>query len=84
MHMLTGVNANTTREDAMGSKTFSIPNISCGHCTNAIQEELADVAGVSEVTGDIAARTVTVTWDSPADEAAIRNKLTEINYPAAD
>jgi len=66
----------------MESKTFSVPKISCGHCTHAIQEELSDMAGVTTVTGDVASKTVTVSWDSPADETAIREKLTEINYPA--
>ena len=67
----------------MESKTFSIPNISCGHCTKSIENELTELAGVSSVTGSPEDKTVTVNWDAPATEASIRATLKEINYPAA-
>ncbi|MGD8991791.1 MAG: copper ion binding protein [Desulfobacterales bacterium] len=67
----------------MEKKTFSIPSISCGHCVNAIKTELNELEGVSRVEGDIEAKSVEVQWDAPASEDMIKNKLTEINYPAA-
>ena len=67
----------------MEKKTFSIPSISCGHCVNAIKTELTDLEGVSKVEGNIESKSVNVEWDSPATEETIKNKLTEINYPAA-
>ncbi|MBW2438535.1 MAG: heavy-metal-associated domain-containing protein [Desulfobacterales bacterium] len=67
----------------MEKKTFSIPNISCGHCVNAIKTELSDLQGVSKVEGDIEGKSVAVEWDAPASEDSIKNKLAEINYPAA-
>ena len=67
----------------MEKKTFSIPGISCGHCVNAIKTELTELKGVNKVEGDIEGKTVDVEWDSPATEDSIKNKLTEINYPAA-
>ena len=67
----------------MEKKTFSIPNISCGHCVNAIKSELGELQGVSRVEGDIEAKSVEVEWDAPANEDTIKNKLSEINYPAA-
>ncbi len=67
----------------MSEKTFSIPNITCGHCVMTIQNELGELDGVSAVNGDADGKTVTVTWESPADESAIRETLQEINYPAA-
>lgn len=67
----------------MEKKIFSIPNISCGHCVNAIRTELTELAGVSKVEGDIEGKSVTVEWDTPATEDTIKNKLSEINYPAA-
>ena len=66
----------------METKTFSIPNISCGHCTRSIENELSEMAGVSSVAGSPADKTVTVNWDAPASEATIRATLKEINYPA--
>lgn len=67
----------------MEKKTFSIPNISCGHCVNAIKTELKGLDGVSKVEGDIEGKSVEVQWDTPVTEDNIKNKLTEINYPAA-
>ena len=67
----------------MEKKTFSIPNISCGHCVNAIKTELTELEGVSKVEGDIEGKNVAVEWDTPASEDIIKDKLTEINYPAA-
>ena len=67
----------------MEKKTFSIPSISCGHCVNAIKSELSDLEGVSKVEGDIEGKSIEVEWDTPASEEIIKNKLVEINYPAA-
>ena len=64
-------------------KTFSIPNISCGHCVNAIKSELDDLSGVTQVAGDPASKSIDVEWDSPATEEQILHTLKEINYPAA-
>jgi copper ion binding protein len=67
----------------MEKKTFSIPGISCGHCVNAIKTELNELDGVATVKGDIEGKSVEVEWDAPATEDIIKDKLTEINYPAA-
>jgi copper ion binding protein len=67
----------------MEKKTYSIPNISCGHCVNAIKTELSGLDGVSAVEGNIEGKSVEVEWDAPATEDTIKNKLSEINYPAA-
>jgi len=67
----------------MEKKTFSIPNISCGHCLNTIKNELGEIKGVSEVQGDPAKKEVTVRWDSPASLDKILATLKEINFPAA-
>lgn len=68
----------------MNQETYSIPNISCGHCTSAIKSELEDLDGVAKVGGNIEAKTVTVLWDSPADRNQIIDRLKEINYPAEE
>ena len=67
----------------MEKKTFTIPGISCGHCVNAIKTELNELDGVATVEGDIEGKSVEVEWDAPATEDIIKDKLTEINYPAA-
>ena len=65
----------------MENKTFSIPNISCGHCVMSIKNELSELEGVKTVEGDPERKTVTVSWESPATLETIQNTLKEINYP---
>jgi len=68
----------------MENNTFSIPNISCGHCVMTIKNELSELDGVTKVEGDPEKKEITVDWDSPADLEKIKATLKEINYPAAD
>ncbi len=65
----------------MESKTFVVPNISCGHCVHTIQNEVAEVEGVKAVQADQQTKKVTVQWDSPATWDKIEKVLKEINYP---
>lgn len=68
----------------MQSKTFTVPNISCGHCTHTIEMELSDVAGVKSVHADLQSKQVVVQWDDPATWDKIKNTLVEINYAPAE
>ena len=65
----------------MESKTFVVPNISCGHCTHTIEMEVSDLAGVSSVTADQETKQVIVEWVDPATWDQIQGTLVEINYP---
>ena len=67
----------------MESKTFTVPNISCGHCTHTVEMELGDLAGVQNVKADIQSKQVMVEWDQPATWQQIESLLVEINYPPA-
>ena len=67
----------------MEKTTFTVPNISCGHCTSAIENELSEIGGVSSVKGSIEEKSVTVEWDAPATREKIIETLKEINYPAS-
>jgi copper chaperone len=67
----------------MQSKTFEVPNISCGHCVRTIENEVSDLAGVGTVKADQDTRMVTVEWDDPATWEQITALLVEINYPPA-
>ena len=68
----------------MEEKALFVPNISCHHCTNTIQNELGELPGVTVVTADPDTRQVTVAWRAPASLDTILATLREINYPAAD
>jgi len=66
----------------MEKQTYTISNISCGHCVATIQSEIQDLDGVSAVEGNPDAKTITVEWQSPATTSQIKSKLSEIGYPA--
>lgn len=68
----------------METKTFTVPNISCGHCVMSIKKEFAEMEGVSKVEGDPAGKSITLEWDAPATLEKIKATLQEINYPATD
>ena len=68
----------------METQTFKILNISCGHCTSAIESELKGLEGITDIESDINAKTVTVSWQSPMNREKIIGTLVEINYPAAE
>jgi len=67
----------------MEKKSFSIPNISCGHCVMAIKNELSELDGINMVAGNPEAKSIDVEWEAPITEDKIKETLKEINYPAA-
>lgn len=68
----------------MEKRSFSIPNITCGHCVMTIKNELNELEGISKVEGDPEKKEITVDWEEPATMEKIKSVLKEINYPAAD
>mgnify|MGYP000305017342 FL=1 len=62
--------------------TYKIPNISCHHCVNTIQNELSEVEGVKNVVAEVESKTATIEFEAPATEEILKNVLAEINYPA--
>ena len=67
----------------MEKKTFSIPNISCGHCVMSIKNELSELEGVTSVEGNPETKSIDVEWNAPITEDKLKETLQEINYPAA-
>ncbi len=65
----------------MTTVTYSVPAISCGHCTHTIETELGDMQGIQSVKAAIDTKKVEITFDAPANEDAIKALLSEINYP---
>jgi copper chaperone len=68
----------------MTSVTYSVPNISCGHCVHTIQMELSDLEGVSRVEASESEKQVLVEFSQPATAEKIKALLREINYPVAE
>ncbi len=67
----------------MKTVTYSIPNISCGHCVHTIKSELSELPGVRAVDADPASKKAVITFDIPATEEKIKELLAEIDYPVA-
>jgi len=68
----------------MTTKTFTVPNISCGHCTHTVETEVSELAGVVSVKAEQESKQVTVEWNDPASWDNIKSLLVEINYPPAE
>jgi copper chaperone len=68
----------------MTTVTYSIPNISCGHCVHTIQSELSDLDGVQTVVATQDTKQATITFNAPATEEQIKALLVSINYPAVN
>jgi copper ion binding protein len=66
----------------MTTVTYTVPAISCGHCTRTIETEVGDLQGVQSVKAEIDSKKVTITFAEPASEEKIKALLAEINYPA--
>ena len=67
----------------MERRTFTVSNISCGHCVMTIKNELVELEGVKMVEGDTSSKTITVEWIPPTTLQIIKDTLKEINYPAS-
>jgi copper chaperone CopZ len=65
----------------MTTRTYSVPGISCTHCRDAIESEVAVVPGVEAVNVDVDHRTVTVTGEAADD--ALRAAIDEAGYSVA-
>jgi copper chaperone CopZ len=68
----------------MATTVLNVPDISCGHCENTINEALTPLAGVSSVRVDIPTRKVTVEYDASATGVeTFKEVLAEEEYPVA-
>jgi copper chaperone len=66
---------------ANATNVYTVPDISCGHCKQAIESEVGQVDGVDSVVVDVDQRTVTV--DGSAGDAAIVGAIQEAGYEVA-
>jgi copper chaperone len=71
-----------SQEENMKTVTYTIPNISCGHCVHTIKTELGELTGVQSVDANPDSKQATIVFQDPATEQQILELLKEINYPA--
>lgn len=62
------------------SLTFSVPDMSCGHCKAAVERAIAAQDAQARVVVDLGARTVAVETAAPAD--TLVKALADEGYPA--
>ena len=62
--------------------TYSVPDLSCGHCRTAIGNEVGPLPGVESVEVDLDAKTVTVVGESLAEQAIVA-AIDEAGYEVA-
>jgi copper chaperone len=62
--------------------TYTVPDMTCGHCKQAVSSELAEVAGVDGVDVDLDTKLVTVRGHD-LNDAALRAAIEEAGYEAA-
>jgi len=67
----------------MSSATYTVVGMTCGHCVNAVTDEVSALPGVTAVDVDLASGGLTVTSDAPVDESALRAAVEEAGYEVA-
>ncbi|GAA1808716.1 heavy-metal-associated domain-containing protein [Planosporangium flavigriseum] len=64
----------------MATTTYTVSGMTCGHCVNAVTEELSQLDGVTDVRVDLASGAVTVTSAAPLDDTAVAAAVDEAGY----
>jgi copper chaperone len=67
----------------MSTSTYTVTGMTCGHCVSAVSEEVGALPGVTEVEVDLPTGAVTVTSDTPLDEATVAAAVEEAGYELA-
>lgn len=64
----------------MSTTTWTVQGMTCGHCVNAVTEEISAIPGVSDVAVDLATGLVTVTADADPSADAVAVAVDEAGY----
>jgi len=60
-----------TPVENMSEIRFTVPAMTCGHCTSAVQHEVSTVDGVREVTVDLDSKVVVVSGSDVSIDALV-------------
>ena len=63
--------------------TYTVVGMTCGHCVNAVTEEVSAVPGVTGVDVDLASGGLSVSSEAPVDATAVRAAVEEAGYEVA-
>jgi copper chaperone len=62
------------------TSTYTVVGMTCGHCVQAVTQEVSKIDGVTSVDVDLASGRVTVEADRPVDDAAVEAAVDEAGY----
>ncbi len=62
------------------STLFTVSGMTCGHCADAVSEEVTQVDGVHDVGVDLSTGELVVLSEDAPDEAAVRAAVEEAGY----
>lgn len=71
--------SNTPRS-FVGTTTFQVSGMTCGHCVHAVTTEIGKLAGVETVSIDLPTGLVSVTTQQPVDRADVAAAVDEAGY----
>ena len=66
----------------MSEMTFSVPDMTCGHCEHAVSTQISAVPGVRSVVVNLDTKRVDVRGED-LDAAAIRAAIADAGYAAS-
>ena len=64
----------------MSSIDYAVKGMTCGHCAAAVTEEVSKIAGVRDVTVEVAAGRMVVDADDTVTDDLIRPAVEEAGY----
>jgi copper ion binding protein len=67
----------------MSTATYTVAGMTCGHCVDAVTEEVSRLHGVTRVDVDLPSGGLVVTSDAPVEESAVRAAVEEAGYELA-
>jgi copper chaperone len=63
--------------------SYTVVGMTCGHCVNAVTDEVSQLPGVTAVDVDLASGGLTVTSDAPVGDDAVRAAVEDAGYEVA-
>ena len=67
----------------MSTTEYTVTGMSCGHCERAIRAEVEQIPGVTGVEVSAQSGSLSVTGETPVDDAAVIAAVDEAGYAAA-
>ena len=60
--------------------TYTVSGMTCSHCVSSVTEEVTNIPGVTDVQVNLASGAVTITSETPVEEAAVKAAVDEAGY----